>query len=529
MTSALVRSRADDAARRQVDKGDRERGQRLLATVRRLVGRHPVALIAAIVVLLRLPMLEASPGADESGYLIVGGQWDSAGSSLYGSYWVDRPPLLISLFSLAAHVGGLVPLRVLGCVAAFLLVTGAAHVAARMGGRPAAVWAAVAAAGWCLSPLTGSPEVDGELLAAPFVVWGIDATLAALDGVCGTRVVPRRAGWQAVVAGALAMSALLVKQNFADVAVFALVCVGVAMSRRELSGRNTSRLVALGGAGAGTVLVVVAGWTVLHGTSLVGVYDAMYPFRIRAAQMMAASGDQAPASRFAVLLLKWVLCGLAPVTVLTAWAFLSRRVATTGTVALTAVLVFDMASVVMGGNYWSHYLMQLVTPAAVLAGVLAARRQPGLRPIIVGAAVVGMTVLGIALPGALASSSSQRLGHAVGAASRPGDTIVTVYGHSDVSQTSGLFSPYPYLWSLPLKTLDPRLRFLDSVLARPRAPTWFVTYAGISSWGVDSTRTSRLVHERYHPVAVLEGHTVYLRDGVRRRPPAVSGETTPQR
>lgn len=48
---------------------------------------------------------------------MVVGQW-SPGTSLYGNYWVDRPPLLIGLFQLAyLGGGGAVTLRLMGIAA----------------------------------------------------------------------------------------------------------------------------------------------------------------------------------------------------------------------------------------------------------------------------------------------------------------------------------------------------------------------------------------------------------------------------
>ena len=74
------------------------------------------------------------------------------------------------------------PLRLLGCVATVLTILGAAHVARRLGGRGAAGWAALAAAALLVTPLTGAQSVNGELLAAPFVIWGIAAAVHALQG-----------------------------------------------------------------------------------------------------------------------------------------------------------------------------------------------------------------------------------------------------------------------------------------------------------------------------------------------------------
>ena len=76
-----------------------------------------------------LPFVGRPLGPDEAGLLMVGGQVGE-GSSLYGDYWVDRPPLLVALFGLASLVGGAAGVRVLGLVA----VVGTVLAAGLLGG-----------------------------------------------------------------------------------------------------------------------------------------------------------------------------------------------------------------------------------------------------------------------------------------------------------------------------------------------------------------------------------------------------------
>src|SRR5687767_11003629 len=64
-----------------------------------------------IALLLRAPYLSVPLGRDEGGLSFIARQWD--GGSLYGDYWVDRPPLLLVLFKLAV-LGGDDGVRVLG-------------------------------------------------------------------------------------------------------------------------------------------------------------------------------------------------------------------------------------------------------------------------------------------------------------------------------------------------------------------------------------------------------------------------------
>src|SRR4051812_44099923 len=176
----------------------------------------PVVLALATVA-ARLPFVARPLSPDEGGFLMLAAQW-SPGSSLYGDYWVDRPPLLIGLFGLAGHLGGAVGLRALGIVAvgAAVLLAGAVGRVAAPERRWAPTLTAATAAVFLTTPLFGTREVNGELLATPFVLGGLLAVLLALRE---ERRVPVR--W--AVAGALATCAVAVKQNMAEVAVAGLV------------------------------------------------------------------------------------------------------------------------------------------------------------------------------------------------------------------------------------------------------------------------------------------------------------------
>jgi len=86
-----------------------------------LAPRTQVALIAAGAAALRAPFLTRPAGSDEGGLLLIASQWHP-GSSLYGDYWGDRPPLLLEVLVVADHLGGLVALRVIGLVAVVVSV-----------------------------------------------------------------------------------------------------------------------------------------------------------------------------------------------------------------------------------------------------------------------------------------------------------------------------------------------------------------------------------------------------------------------
>ncbi|MCW2800183.1 MAG: hypothetical protein JWQ70_1655, partial [Aeromicrobium sp.] len=381
-----------------------------------------------------------------------------------------------------------------------------------IGGVQAARWAAVAAA--VLSTSVVGYEVNGEVLAAPFVVAGVAAVLGALRTIDARRAVTLAGG-----AGALAMTALLIKQNFADVAVFGAAGYAIAGLRHEISRRRVLNLVVASTAGALVMLILVAVWTTLHGTSLSGVFDAMYPFRIKAGHVMAMGGRQHAAVRLHSLVVAAFSTGLALVLLVVAGHVISkRRPIETAWWALLVMIGFGGVSVFLGGNYWLHYLVELIGPAAIAIGVLAARRAPGARLVVTYAAVAAVLVWGLALATPQGSEGTL-VGRAVAASAQPGDTIFAAYGHADVVETSGLASPYPYLWSLPTKTLDPRLTTLDAVLRSPSAPTYFVTWSGVRSWGLDSAATGELLARDFRPLARVCGHTIYLHNGVERTAP----------
>ena len=57
-------------------------------------------LVVAVLVstALRVPGLLATPSSDEAGFPMVARSWSPSADSLYGRYWVDRPPVLLAAY-----------------------------------------------------------------------------------------------------------------------------------------------------------------------------------------------------------------------------------------------------------------------------------------------------------------------------------------------------------------------------------------------------------------------------------------------
>ena len=427
----------------------------------------------AVTIAVKLPLVGIPAWSDEGGFLQVAHDWRLGGTSgphgLYGDHWVDRPPVLITLFGLADRLGGCSALRLLGAVAAAITVGCVAWTGHSLAGPRAARWAAVTAAALLANPLLSTYMVDGELLAAPFIAAGVGCAVRGLAA-------PGRGGlllWAG--SGALAVTALLTKQNMADVFVFAAAALLAGGLLGSLGPRRACALLAAFTVGVVGFGAAIAGWTLAHGTSLDGVYYAMYPFRVDAAEATAGMVTGVR-ERLGKMVAAALLSGLVPLAVWALLAGLRRPNRDAGVLALLTVLGFDVVSIAAGTSYWLHYLVQPVVAVAALTGVLAAR---GSLARVLSVAAVVSALIGWGLLMARPPQTGQEIvGEAVAGAAEPGDTIITLPGRADVNLAAGLTSsPYPYLWLLPARTLDPGGTRLKQVLAGPTAPTWVVVFA----------------------------------------------------
>ena len=432
-----------------------------------------------------LPFAGRPLSPDEGGLLILGSQW-SEGASVYGDYFVDRPPLLIALFSLADALGGTPwTLRLLGIVAVVATVLLAGTVGRAAGVSP--VLPALTAAVLVATPLFGSTVVDGELLGLPFLVGGCAAVLMAARS-------PRWVGWS-LLAGVLAAVGGLVKQSLLDVFVLAVVLL---LTRRRYAALGT---VALSALATVAVAVLAAAW---RGTTPGELWEAAVVFRRDAAAVIASSATGSTESRLSGLL--WAL--LASGAPLLAVAVVRRARGTALLVPAVAVLAWELVAVLAGGSYWLHYLMGLV---------------PGL--VLLSAAVPGVDRLTRGAYALCAASTVIALGHVLvdpidrpeeppvawlDAHARAGDTAVVAFGGANILRETGLRSPYPDLWSLPVRVHDPDLTALDALLSSADRPTWIVVAGtSLATWGVEATGADRLLAQNYTLATTTGEWTIY--------------------
>jgi hypothetical protein len=453
---------------------------------------------------------------DEGGYLVVARHWQAGGPLLYGDAWVDRPPGLLVLFGLAGRLG---PdgVRLLATVMAMLLVLAAGWAGWSAAGGRAARWSAAGAAALVASPLLGAYELDGELLAAPLVMLSVAGALHAAR---------RDSGWQvrvllAVASGAAGAYAVLVKQNFVDGLAFAAVLLGVHWLRGSLPRCDVVRLAGAFALGAVAVVCGLLFWA-QQNDRLAQLWYAMYGFRVDALRVLDTGPLTAPGLRLLELLGLGIAGGVLCLAV-SALVGLRRDIGRGGPVptALAATMVVEVVGVSLGAGYWPHYLVQLVPMAALGCGLVSARAGLGalrLRALVaLATATTLVTAPVMAGAEAVQGNDATRIGDWLAASARPTDTVVVTYSHPNVLEASGLTDPYPYLWSLPVRTLDPRLATMRRLLSGPEAPTWVVQWDDLDAWGLDaSDRLNATVRGHYERFGSVCGHAVWLHEGADR-------------
>ena len=332
------------------------------------------------------------------------------------------------------------------------------------------------------TPLLGTHEIDGELLAAPWVMLSCALLLRALQP-CAHR-------WQslmvAMAAGMSGTLALLVKQNFVDGLVFAAVVL-VAL---RLSGRGSpirpSELFAAGALGATIPLAAATFWASTSGSGLSGLLYAVYGFRSDAVRVVLSQSMLAPVQRAQGLAVLVVDSGM--LLVVLAFVFSPRGTRKDPVaVAIGVMFVTAAASVALGASYWSHYLIQFVPAVALASAQLSRSARPSLWAPRVAVTIVVVSSLvssGGAMGASQVSSEDERSAAVVAWLSdsaRPHDSLLITYGHGTIFYETGLRPSYPFVWTLPMRTLDPGLSLLRDQIGGPHAPVWLLEWSSLDA------------------------------------------------
>lgn len=472
-------------------------------------------ILAAVVLslLLRAPWFGAPLGNDEGGLTYIAAHWQAGGPDLYGHYFIDRPPLLLGAFRIAAEAGGEPAVRAIGGVAAALLVLVTGFLAREVGGTRAGIWAGGIAAVLGSSVLLGSVYTPAELLA---VLPSAGSVLLLLKA----KRVTRRRLLLAFGAGLLAAAALLVKQSFGDalVAGIAFVAVSAYLERRDR--RRWFSFAGAYGAGLAVAILGLEIWEIAGAIPDGATSYALFGFRLQGLSALAGSAGGLP-GRFAdrlampliesglVLVLLWSVTGLRRLR--------DRRVQLT----LLAWGGAGVAGVLLGGSYWPHYLIEVIPFAAVTAGLaLATGHRLAARATAVMLGAIALTGAWIGTSGGATTASdthSKAIGTSIARRSDPGDTIYVRYSQPNITYYSGLRNPYPFDWSLMLRTIPGAQHKLRSLLRSPQRPTWVVDWESADAYGLDrNDATADLIGQHYRPAGKVGGTPVLLERGLSR-------------
>jgi 4-amino-4-deoxy-L-arabinose transferase-like glycosyltransferase len=301
------------------------------------------------------------------------------------------------------------------------------------------------------------------------------------------RVSPR----DAFLAGLLAMLAVGMKQSIVGGLVFGAVLLAGSLVARQVGLRDALRCAGAAAAGAAVPVAVVVAWAVGAGVRLQTLWFAVVTFRSDASHVIATQESEGATSRISVLLLIFVGTGMLLVVALFAVRLRSLlRHDPVPVVAIAVMLGLDLLGVALSGSFWAPYLFVPLPGVALALAALVAhdhldRVRHRVTPVAVGLVVVSSVVALVGWTGAWVGGRvpvEVRTGEAIAAAAWPGDRVLVYGGRADIQWATGAQSPYPYLWSLPMRTLDPGLDDLEEVLTGSNPPTWFVEATFITTW-----------------------------------------------
>jgi hypothetical protein len=358
------------------------------------------------------------------------------------------------------------------------------------------------------------------------------------------------------LAGVAAVAAVAVKQSMVDVVAAAAAAVGWMLWNRHwrAAGSAAGAFVA----GAVVTLGAVLAWAAVHGTTVAGLWDAVVKFRAAAARVIATSAIGSNEFRAQGLVLAFLVSGAlgilaAAVLPPAPWRRRRRRSAEEAAdegasgaeperadeivhpdhphadlvLMAAAVVAWETFAVAAGGSYWLHYLVEGVPVVALAAGALSSVRRPEGRTsnqVLVAGVVVSalVSLVAVALhpqpaPGAVVARS-------LSSAAQPGDTMLSTFGDADIVEETGMSSPYPYLWSLPSRTLDPDFTLLRGILTGPEAPTWVVVRDRHTATLLHARGVLALIDARYRPVGTVCTRSIYLLRSVTRPPLGPHGD-----
>jgi hypothetical protein len=484
----------EDAHRQDEDEQGQSGRQRNRLRVQ-VSARWAPALAAVVAALLALATRVAFWGtpltADEGGYAQIARLWDS-GVALYGGAWVDRPQGLLLVYRGLLELGGgsTESLRIVAAAVSMLMVVATVVVAVRICGTLEAIAAGLLLATFAASPFIEAFTLSGELLAAFPAVLSLLAFTVYLQR--------RRVAWLAV-AGLLTGCAVMIKQSAFDAGLAALAFLLLTERKRALSV---------------SIFVLMALVPVVIAASTAPTHDwwnAVVAYRAEGDSLLTGS----PLHRFELFAdsLPAAAKGLGVLALLAAIGWRSSPL------LVRLWLGAAIVGVLGGGNFHTHYYVQLAAPLSILAAVgvvqlLVERRR--IATAVCGAAA--LVTVALTAPLWFASGPAQaraiwpkdgRLVHSeavaayVKAHTKPNERILVLWAGADVYYLADRRPALPYLWYRNVESIDGALASVQWLLA-VRLPA-LVVLAQAPDTIDPSGETERILRQKYRFAMFVEG------------------------
>jgi hypothetical protein len=488
---------------------------------RRTDARLAYAVVGATIVvalLARLPFLHNETYPDEGGMLVVARDWHTGGPYLYGNLFLARPPLILLIFRIAGDLGGILAVRLIGLLLVAIIIAAAGWSGWSLGGRRGAVTAAVVSAAFMTNPMLGSREVDAETVGLPFALASTAFMLAAHRR-------PRESrgrGWMILAGGVLAVCALLAKQNLADSLAFGgILIVATGLLEKDARAKAVKDLGWFLLGVAIPVLVTVV-WAA---TASAGVHELVYElfgFRAQGGATLFSEPTTAQGNRLDNLTSSLIRSGIVMIDLVALWLLRRRWWRDPVTLALLVMLLMAVVGIIGGGQYWIHYSLGLVPVTALLAayavGKIAWPRL--LVALVISSVVISAYHVGDSWRNNTAPEDTWVGGSTIwlDEMKQPDDSMVVLYGQAAIYETSRIRPAYPYMWTLPMRVLDPHLADLRATLAGHEAPTFVLVPTSLSAWDIDPHQlVEQTLDQHYDWLGWLCGTPVYIHKGVDRR------------
>lgn len=478
----------------------------VLAASRSFVSKYWILIWILIGLILKLSVISIPLGIDEAGAQLIASHWASTNGSLYGQYWIDRPPVLLVIHFIAAIFGS-IGLRILAAVSSFLTAYLIYKITLLVSDKRSARTSFALAVLLLSSGALGSSFAPGEIFAV------LPATASVFLLIKSVKDKYQHS--YMFFAGLLAAVAILTKQSFIDALVAGSVfLVSGIVWRGATKFSDAIKPLLIYFCGGAIALVTTLLWAATTSVGIKGFVYAVAGFRADALEALTKSAVPM-SNRFEML--GGVVIGSGIIIVFCAsllglWALRNTR-----RIGLTIFTWFlaCMFGVLGGGYYWPHYLIQLIPVLTVLTGVGINAQRVKVRLLLIvlisipTIMMVDVTQDKIERRNEVKNISAYLQDHA-----QPKDTLYVMYARANLAYYSKLSSPFPYLWSSMLiakKDAEPKLqRWLSS----STCPTWIVLWQKPTSFGLDKNGvTRRVLRNNYVKVAKVDGKQILQSNG----------------